>query len=109
MWYRLICLMLVFIARKRANGTCGGCRGRTHGREPASGWPHAQAAAGLGTNREIVAERTELAALVLEIVDELGVFAVLAREDVLDIDTVRRQGGERDWGPPARRFHWNGP
>ena len=85
--------MLVFIARKRANGTCvvaeGLCvwanRGET-ARPPCRGRPQP-------TNREIVAERTELAALVLKVVDELGVFAVLAREDILDMHSATTSPG----------------
>ncbi|KAI3488264.1 hypothetical protein L1887_47803 [Cichorium endivia] len=41
---------------------------------------------------EIVAQRAELATLVLEVVDELGVLAVLAGEDLLELEDGRVDG-----------------
>jgi len=37
-------------------------------------------------NRKVIAEGAELAALVREVVDELAIFAVLAGEDVFELE-----------------------
>jgi len=37
-------------------------------------------------DRKVIAERAELAALVREVVDELAIFAVLAGEDVFELE-----------------------
>lgn len=66
------------MARKRAKGTCA--RDRSSQRQTFV------ANNGSSAHREVVAKGAELSALVLEVINEFAVLAVLACEDLLELE-----------------------